>query len=248
MKKLWFALLLVLILAQCSEDDSKSKTTCRLVRQKYASIEYYDNGQVFAIRQLDADNEPVENGTRREFEFEDGKLVRIDERNGDELSRYFLFEYSSNQIIQKEYFDEDPDVDYTVTYSLDDDGQIVQKVNESLNSSGYLFTEVYQHEGGNVVKIIATSDEPSFNYTREFEFDSKRNPDAITGFELYFQDNIFSYRTQNANNITKSTITNEGEDPQVTTYSYTYDSKGYAIEKFANGGTDPIWFYDFECK
>ncbi|MBL7833383.1 MAG: hypothetical protein JNK18_05490 [Cyclobacteriaceae bacterium] len=248
MKKLWFALLLVLILAQCSEDDSKSKTTCRLVRQKYASIEYYDNGQVFAIRQLDADNEPVENGTRREFEFEDGKLVRIDERNGDELSRYFLFEYSLNQIIQKEYFDEDPDVDYIVTYSLDEKGQIIQKVNESVNSPGYSFTQSYQNEAGNVVRVITTSDEDQLNFNQEFEFDSKRNPNAITGFEMYFVDDIFSYRTQNSNNILKSTTTYEGEEPRVSTYSYTYDSQGYAIEMFANGGPDRVWFYDFECK
>lgn len=246
MKKLCVVFVLAMFLTQCSEDEAKK--TCKLVLQKNAGIEYYENGRVYAILQLDGANEPVANGERREFEFQDGKLMRIDERYGEVLNRYFEFEYLSNQIIQKEYFDEDPDADYTVTYTLDDDGLIVKKVNEGLNEPVYSFTEVYQHDGRNVSKITATSDEEGFNYIRDFEYDSKRNPDAITGFEIYFQDNIFSYRTQNPNNITKSTITYVGKDPQVTTYSYTYNSEGYATEKFANGGSDPIWFYDFECK
>lgn len=243
MRKLIQTLSLLLLLTYCSEDESEQK--CRLVRQKYASIEYDDKGQVYAIQQLNDANEPVENGKRREFEYEDGKLVRIDERLGETLTRYFLFEYSPSQIIQREYFDEDSSVDFTVTYTLDSDEKIIQMI--LVDEQDRSLTRVYEYQGENVVKITTTSTEISGSI-QEFEFDNKRNPTSIKGFEINFFDDIFSYRTQNANNITRSTLTTSGEAPSILNYTYTYNSQGYAVETFFNGGASPYWFYDFECK
>jgi hypothetical protein len=244
MRKLIQTVILLTLLTNCGEDEAEQK--CRLMGQKYASIEYNDKGKIYAIQQLNDANEPVENGVRREFEYEGEKLIRIDELSGDHLSRYFIFEYPPNKIIQYEYFDEDPGVDYTLTYTLDDDGRIIQMIHESDNLPAS-YMQVYEYEGKNVVKVTATSTEPNLNSTLEFEFDNKRNTDGIAGFEIYFQDNIFSYRTQSANNTTKSILTRPGMEPLVNTYTYTYNSQGYAVEKFANGNTSPIWFYAFEC-
>lgn len=244
MQKLIQIFILIAIFTNCSEDETVGE--CTLLGQKYAGFKYNAKGQVVAIHQLNDANGLVENGNRREFIYEEGKLIRIDEFAGEVLLRYFLFRHSTNQIIQEEYWDADPETDNALTYTLDRDGRVIRLVNES---DGYvLYTRTYEYEGENVVKVTSTG---IFNYTQEFEFDDKYNPIRIEGVDLSLlveEDEFFSYRTQNVNNITQLTWQGPGFEPIVNTFRYSYNPRHYALKVFEGRSTTPIWFYQYECK
>ena len=212
----------------------------------------YDGNTVIGVQQLDDNNEPRLDGFHRTFEYDtQGKLVRIDEYIGEDLTRYFLFEYSTDQIIQKEHFipgdDDEESVDYTVTYTLNSNEKVIKLDHESWNLSEP-FSQSYEYENGNVIKITTTSESSASNSVQELEFDEYLNPNSLTGFELGLGDNIFSSSTQNKNNVIKSTLIRSGMSPIVNTYTYTYNSNRFPVERFINGAAVAEWFYDFECK
>lgn len=250
MRKLWL-LVIVVVMVQCDNEDPKNET-CKLIRQKYAELAYNDEGRLVTLVQTNDNQEPVSGGYRREFEYDnDDRLVLIDEFQGTNLSRTFTFDYSEGQILQKEYWfqeENDPELpDYTVAYTLNSENKVIQLDHEDLNT-GLLRTHTYEYEGQNVVKMTSVSDEPSLNYVQEFEFDNYLNPNALEGFELHWNDNIFNNLTQNKNNYTKITTTNPGSAPTVVTLSYSYNSNNYPKERFANGSITASWFFEYECR
>jgi hypothetical protein len=254
--RMFFLIAFAATLLQCSDEEVAKETevSCKLVRQPYAQISYDDNGKVTTVEQLDANNETLASGYKREFKYDiNGELIRIDEYHnmGESLARYFLFEYSSNQILQKEYFitngDDDELVDYIITYSLNSEGKVVQLDHESWNLNEP-FTQVYEYENSNVKKVMRTSASSTDNYIIEYEFDDYLNPASIEKFRLNSDDVLFSFTTQNTNNIVKRTFIRDGSAPEVTTYTYNYNSYRYPTELFTNGSSTPSGFFEYECE
>jgi hypothetical protein len=250
MRNIWL-LLVSTVLLQCDSEDGNN---CRLTRIFSQHISYDYSGRVYSSQQLDFENEIVEDGLNKVMEYDsDNRIIGIREYEGRYLFQYFTIEYLPAQIVQRKYmFNADMETtinSHETTFSLNSKGKIltIDRVDyiTPMLSKG---RETYEYDNrGNVIKIVFVSEtHPETNLTHEFEYDKKLNPFRLVGFQIILgSDDIFSYQTQNRNNIIRRrTIYPDFELPFSET-RYRYNEQGYPTHFLSN--SSEIETFEYDC-
>lgn len=249
-QKFWILLLAATVITGCSDEDNQ----CRLIRYFHQHISYDQEGRVYASRELGLDNEIVVDGLNKVMEYDaDNRIVKISEYEGRNLFQYFEIEYEPGKIIQRKYKYSSATgttINSNIaTYTLNSQGKIltIDRINRTTNVVSYGL-DTYEYDNrGNVTKVVFVSETyPEDSNTQEFGYDNKNNPLLLTGFQIALgQDDVFSYLTQNRNNIIKRRTVYPDIELPFAESKYQYNDQGYPTHIFS--GTSPIESFEYDC-
>jgi hypothetical protein len=250
MRKIWL-LALAIVLLQCDSDEDNN---CRLTRLLTYHISYDNGGRVYSSEQLNVEYEIVEDGLNKVMEYDaDNRIIGVREYQGRHLFQYFTITYLPGQIVQEKYVLNSntgtSTISHLTTYSLNSSGKIVTIDRENytmpLTSKGQ---ETYEYDNrGNVIKITVTNEtSPEDNLVYEFEHDKKKNPFRLIGFQIILgSDDIFSYQTQNRNNIIRRKTIYTGFETPFYESRYRYNDQGYPTFFISN--SPEIEMFEYDC-
>lgn len=109
----------------------------------------------------------------------------------------------------------------------------------------YIVSLQFTWDGDNVSKMIQTED--GFMATATLQYDTKINP--LKGFHNLFSDVDGDFLNWSKNNVTKMIVTEPGDDNNVITFTYQYNSDDYptmVIRRYADEDAQYTTYYDYE--
>ncbi|WP_163410569.1 hypothetical protein [Flavobacterium ajazii] len=251
MKKIiCFFSVLVLVLASCSSDDNSSSednlilpktissTNPEFPQDNKVSTITYDGNKIMSIASL---------GSKTVFTYDGNRIIKQEvfdvDLSGNQIKKTSIsYTYENGKlktrILRKGFENAYPEGQYiykSVYTHISDTfiSYIYYTVNANTNAERKSSEGNLTYKDGNLIKEQEIED--SSIYTREYEYDTKKNPlKNILGFNLLLNETIFSI-----NNISK-TIRTETEYPNPVVYlkSYIYDDNGYPTKRtsFASDG------------
>lgn len=158
----------------------------------------------------------TDQGYRLVYHYEAGRIVRTDEFLNEQLSQYYTFLYDEEGRLKE----------YTTWQDIPEYGGVVAKAKELYvydSHDNLSLTFLYIYNPGTKAHDLLSS----------FEFsDYDHYPEAEGRFDAQaFNPNAVFRKNNPGKMITRNRLGNVG---MVSTYTYVYDSRGYATEKTTN--------------
>lgn len=245
-----FSTLSIVLFSSCSSDDNLSSGDSLILPKTISSTNpefpqdnkvskiTYDGNKILSIVSL---------GAKTVFTYDGNRIIKqevfdVDLSGNQTKKNSISYTYENGKlktrILRKGFTETYPDGQYiyksVYTYTSDTFiSYIYYTVNANTNAESKSSEGNLTYKDGNLIKEQEI--EGSSIYTREYEYDTKKNPlKNILGFNLLLNETIFSIH-----NISK-TIRTETEYPNSVVYlrSYIYNDKDYPIKmtSFASDG------------
>lgn len=158
------------------------------------------------------------------------RLTKMEEFDNGQLDSYSTYTYAGNNISKVNWFDDDNSSEGTETLKYDAQNRVVE-ILESYGSYAYKTVFTYNNQG-NVEKREDSEDGVLYNRTVYANYDDKQRPwSALKGYPFYYDGSS----KNNPGSETSVSVYEGQERPEdVTTYTYTYNDKGFPTKIVEN--------------
>ncbi|WP_419870325.1 hypothetical protein [Chryseobacterium sp. CT-SW4] len=253
---------LALFFNNCSSNDdhiTSEPTEKKLLLSKITTV-YYDNPSApqTTVSTLEYNNQgelikTISEGTTSQFEYNNGKPVRINYYKADQTLEYYAtFTYNGDQLIASNAIYTNPNSNRKVTYTYNSNGQLASDTLCQTEDCSHPSVTSYTYNGNNVsVETSANEGIYSSSNKIEFSYDDKLNP--FTNTNKYFRILMGRAYVLSKNNYTQEKISYKYNNQpwteyQNTTYTIQYNSFGFPVEvigKDANGKYAVKYNYEY---
>jgi hypothetical protein len=188
---------------------------------------------------------------RSEFQYTDGKLSRVTNLHGEEITSYTTLTYGNNTITET-YFTKEgenfPEYHHFIYY-LNGTRIIGWARHDPQYDGARTDSAVYTYTNDNITRMDGYGTGEEIKWHHEYKYDDKTNPFALAGL-TGDDDEFFQPITLSKNNITSILYYYAGELTEEETYTFTYNDNGLPVTSVVdyNGFPDPERTFKYNCQ